>query len=253
MDPVIKKKIKNTVKGTVKNTVNGAKSGVKCAIAIGKGTKKLVADVKEDVAAVRERDPAARSSAEVLLLYSGVHALIAHRIAHGLHENGHYFSARAISQTAKLFTGIEIHPGAKIGKGFVIDHGSGVVIGETAEIGDNCTIYQGATLGGTGKDVGKRHPTIGNNVMIGAGAKVLGPFYIGDNSKVAANAVVLKEIPENCTAVGIPAKVVRREGVKVESDLDQIHIPDPVAQEIKRLEEKISELESELAKVKKEK
>ena len=249
MDPVIKKKIKNTVKGTV----NGAKSGVKCAIAIGKGTKKLVADVKEDVAAVRERDPAARSSAEVLLLYSGVHALIAHRIAHGLHENGHYFSARAISQTAKLFTGIEIHPGAKIGKGFVIDHGSGVVIGETAEIGDNCTIYQGATLGGTGKDVGKRHPTIGNNVMIGAGAKVLGPFYIGDNSKVAANAVVLKEIPENCTAVGIPAKVVRREGVKVESDLDQIHIPDPVAQEIKRLEEKISELESELAKVKKEK
>ena len=135
----------------------------------------------------------------------------------------------------------------------MIDHGSGVVIGETAEIGDNCTIYQGATLGGTGKDVGKRHPTIGNNVMIGAGAKVLGPFYIGDNSKVAANAVVLKEIPENCTAVGIPAKVVRREGVKVESDLDQIHIPDPVAQQIKRLEEKISELESELAKLKEEK
>ncbi|MBQ7376000.1 MAG: serine O-acetyltransferase [Clostridia bacterium] len=249
MDSEIKRKIRNTVK----NTVNGAKAGVKCAVAVGKGTKKLVADVKEDVAAVRERDPAARSDAEVLLLYSGVHALIAHRIAHGLHENGHYFSARAISQTAKLFTGIEIHPGAKIGKGFVIDHGSGVVIGETAEIGDNCTIYQGATLGGTGKDVGKRHPTIGNNVMIGAGAKVLGPFYIGDNSKVAANAVVLKEIPENCTAVGIPAKVVRREGVKVESDLDQIHIPDPVAQQIKRLEEKISELESELAKIKDEK
>ena len=239
MDREVKTKIKLSVCDGVKNTLRGA--------------KKLIADVKEDVAAVRERDPAARSDAEVLLLYSGVHALIAHRIAYGLHENGHYFSARAISQTAKLFTGVEIHPGAKIGKGFVIDHGSGVVIGETAEIGDNCTIYQGATLGGTGKDVGKRHPTIGNNVMIGAGAKVLGPFYIGDNSKVAANAVVLKEIPENCTAVGIPAKVVRREGVKVESDLDQIHIPDPVAQQIKRLEEKISELESELAKLKEEK
>lgn len=233
------KKIKNIVCDGVKNTLRGA--------------KKLAKDVKDDVAAVRERDPAARSDAEVLLLYSGVHALVAYRIAHGLHENGHYFSARAISQTAKLFTGIEIHPGAKIGKGFVIDHGSGVVIGETAEIGDNCTIYQGATLGGTGKDVGKRHPTIGNNVMIGAGAKVLGPFYIGDNSKVAANAVVLKEIPENCTAVGIPAKVVRREGVKVESDLDQIHIPDPVAQQIKRLEEKIAALESELAQMKEEK
>lgn len=232
-------KIKNIVCDGVKNTLRGA--------------KKLAKDVKDDVAAVRERDPAARSDAEVLLLYSGVHALVAYRIAHGLHENGHYFSARAISQTAKLFTGIEIHPGAKIGKGFVIDHGSGVVIGETAEIGDNCTIYQGATLGGTGKDVGKRHPTIGNNVMIGAGAKVLGPFYIGDNSKVAANAVVLKEIPENCTAVGIPAKVVRKEGVKVESDLDQIHIPDPVAQQIKRLEEKIAALESELAQMKEEK
>ena len=140
MDPEIKKKIKNTVKGTVKNTVNGAKSGVKCAIAIGKGTKKLVADVKEDVAAVRERDPAARSSAEVLLLYSGVHALIAHRIAHGLYLREHYLSARAISQISRAITGIEIHPGATIGKGLMIDHGMGVVIGETAEIGDNCTI-----------------------------------------------------------------------------------------------------------------
>jgi serine O-acetyltransferase len=230
------KKIKNIVCDGVKNTLRGA--------------KKLAKDVKDDVAAVRERDPAARSDAEVLLLYSGVHALVAYRIAHGLHENGHYFSARAISQTAKLFTGIEIHPGAKIGKGFVIDHGSGVVIGETAEIGDNCTIYQGATLGGTGKDIGKRHPTIGNNVMIGAGAKVLGPFYIGDNSKVAANAVVLKEIPENSTAVGMPAKVVRREGMRVESDLDQIHIPDPVAQEIKRLEDRIAELEKQLGEKK---
>ena len=248
----IKNKIKNTVGSGIKNTVVGAKAAVDCAVKVGKGTKKLIGAVKEDVAAVRERDPAARSELEVLLLYSGVHALAAHRVAHELYKSEHYFSARAISQLARLFTGIEIHPGATIGKGFVIDHGAGVVIGETTEIGDNCTIYQGATLGGTGKDVGKRHPTIGNNVMIGAGAKVLGPFYIGDNSKVAANAVVLKEIPENCTAVGIPAKVVRREGVKIaeqaNKDLDHIHIPDPVAQEIRRLEEKISALEAEIAK-----
>lgn len=208
---------------------------------------KLIRSVKEDVEAVEERDPAARGKGEILALYSGVHAIAAYRVAHRLHEQEHYFAARAISQAAKVVTGIEIHPAAKIGKGLVIDHGSGVVIGETAEIGDNCTIYQGVTLGGTGKDVGKRHPTLGNNVMIGAGAKVLGPLYIGDNSKVAANAVVLKEIPENCTAVGVPAKVVRREGVKVEADLDQIHIPDPVAQEIKRLEKRIAMLEAQLA------
>ena len=217
-----------------------------------RGAKYLAKSVKEDVAAVRERDPAARSNAEVLLLYSGVHALIAYRVAHGLHKNGHYFSARAISQMAKMITGIEIHPGATIGKGLVIDHGTGVVIGETAEIGDNCTIYQGVTLGGTGKDVGKRHPTLGNNVMVGAGAKVLGPFYIGDNTKIAANAVVLEEIPESCTAVGIPAKVVKRQGVRV-NDLDQIHIPDPVAQEIKRLEDKLAALEAELEEIKSKK
>ena len=217
------------------------------------GAKFLARSVKEDVAAVRERDPAARSNAEVLLLYSGVHALIAHRVAHGLYKKEHYFSARAISQVAKMITGIEIHPGATIGKGLMIDHGTGVVIGETAEIGDNCTIYQGVTLGGTGKDVGKRHPTLGNNVMVGAGAKVLGPFYIGDNTKIAANAVVLEEIPENCTAVGIPAKIVRREGVRVNNDLDQIHIPDPVAQELRRLEDKLSALESELATIKSKK
>lgn len=213
-----------------------------------RSTKKLVRSIKEDVAAVQERDPAARGKAEVLALSSGVHALAAYRIAHRLHKNEHYFAARAISQAAKVVTGIEIHPGATIGKGLVIDHGSGVVIGETAEIGDNCTIYQGVTLGGTGKDVGKRHPTLGNNVLVGAGAKVLGPLYIGDNSKVAANAVVLKEIPENCTAVGMPAKVVKREGIRVSSDLDQIHIPDPVSQEIKRLEERIASLEEQLAK-----
>ena len=213
---------------------------------VASGAKKTVEEIRADVKATRERDPAARSDAEVLLLYSGVHALIAYRVAHKLHENKHYFSARAISQTARFFTGIEIHPGAKIGRGMVIDHGMGVVIGETTEIGDNCTIYQGVTLGGTGKDVGKRHPTLGNNVMVGAGAKVLGPFTIGDNTKIAANAVVLEEMPENCTAVGIPAKIVRREGVRVENDLDQIHIPDPVAQEIHRLEAKLSEMEEQL-------
>lgn len=217
---------------------------------VKRGAEYLVKTVNEDVEAVCDRDPAAKSKAEVLLLYSGVHALVAHRIAHGLYKKEHYFTARAISQLAKTVTGIEIHPGATIGKGLVIDHGTGVVIGETAEIGDNCTIYQGVTLGGTGKDVGKRHPTLGNNVMVGAGAKVLGPFYIGDNTKIAANAVVLEEIPENCTAVGIPAKIVRREGVRIVNDLDQIHIPDPVAQELKRLEDKLAELEKQLANVK---
>ena len=230
----------------VKRAVTGAKR-------IKKGAKAFARSVKDDVAAVRERDPAARSDAEVLLLYSGVHALIAHRIAHKLYKKEHYLSARAISQAAKMIKGIEIHPGATIGKGLMIDHGTGVVIGETAEIGDNCTIYQGVTLGGTGKDVGKRHPTLGNNVMVGAGAKVLGPFYIGDNTKIAANAVVLEEIPENCTAVGIPAKIVKREGVKVVNDLDQIHIPDPVAQELRKLEDKLSSLEAELETLKKKK
>ena len=201
-------------------------------------------DVAQTVMAVKTRDPAARSTAEILLLYSGVHAIIAHRKAHQLLENGHPFLARLVSQTARHFTGIEIHPGAKIGKGLVIDHGMGVVIGETAEIGDNCTIYQGVTLGGTGKDVGKRHPTLGDNVMVGAGAKILGPVKIGSRSKVAANAVVLHEVPKDCTAVGLPAKVVRRGGVKVKDDLDQIHIPDPVAQELRRLEERIAELEA---------
>jgi len=201
--------------------------------------------VKEDVKAVRERDPAARSDAEVLLLYPGVHALLAHRAAHTLYQKKKYFAARALSQAARFFTGIEIHPAAKIGKGLVIDHGMGVVIGETAEIGDGCTIYQGVTLGGTGKDVGKRHPTLGNGVMVGAGAKVLGPVTIGDHVKVAAGAVVLRELPENSTAVGIPAKVVRREGQKVD-DLDQVHIPDPVAQELARLQGRLEELEEQL-------
>ena len=231
---------------------NTAKKIKQTAAKVKKSVKAAAEAVKADVRTTRERDPAARSDMEVLLLYSGVHALIAYRAAHKLYENKHYFAARAISQAARYVTGIEIHPGAKIGKGLMIDHGMGVVIGETAEIGDNCTLYQGVTLGGTGKDVGKRHPTLGNNVMVGAGAKVLGPFKIGDNTKIAANAVVLEEIPDNCTVVGMPAKIVRREGKKVENDLDQIHIPDPVAQEIKRLENRLAALESELAEISKD-
>lgn len=204
-------------------------------------------ELKEDVQVIKERDPAAKSTVEVMLTYSGLHAVLAYRIAHKLYKRNHFLAARMISQSARFVTGIEIHPGATIGKGLFIDHGSGVVIGETAELGDNCTLYQGVTLGGTGKDTGKRHPTLGNNVLVGAGAKVLGPFTIGDNSKIAANAVVLKEVPPDSTAVGIPAKVVKRGSDRVpQQDLDQIHIPDPVAQEIRRLEEKIKRLEEAL-------
>ena len=221
-----------------------AKNSVKTVKQAKKGAKELCRSVREDVNAVRERDPAARSNLEVLLLYSGVHALIAHRIAHGLYLREHYFSARAISQISRAITGIEIHPGATIGKGLMIDHGMGVVIGETAEIGDNCTIYQGVTLGGTGKDTGKRHPTLGNHVMVGAGAKVLGPITIHDNSRIAAGAVVLEDIPENATAVGVPARVVRVGGQKVVEQLDQIHIPDPLMQEIEALKERLAILES---------
>ena len=206
-------------------------------------------EIKDNISAIRQRDPAAKSDIEVLLLYSGLHAVLAYRVSHKLYLGGHTFSARAVSQAAKFFTGIEIHPGATIGKGLVIDHGTGVVIGETTEIGDNCTIYQGVTLGGTGKDVGKRHPTLGDNVLVGAGAKVLGPILIDSNSKIAANAVVLKDIPQNSTAVGIPARVARQGGRKVD-DLDQIHIPDPVAQEISRLESQINELSKEIEALK---
>ena len=216
---------------------------------LGRLADSISDEIKTDVAAVRDRDPAARNDVEVMLLYSGVHAILAYRVAHKLYLGKKYFSARAVSQLAKFITGIEIHPGAKIGKGLVIDHGTGVVIGETAEIGDNCTLYQGVTLGGTGKDTGKRHPTLGNNVMIGAGAKVLGPFRIGDNAKIAAGAVVLEEIPANATAVGIPARVVRRDGVRVtgcNEELDQVHLPDPVAQQFCRLETRTEKLEAEL-------
>ncbi len=206
-------------------------------------TDSLMGSLKSEVRSIRERDPAARTDAEVLLLYPGLHAVIAHRLAHSLYKKGYLFAARAVSQAARNATGIEIHPAAQIGKGLFIDHGCAVVIGETTIIGDNCTIYQGATLGGTGKHVGKRHPTIGNNVMIGAGAKVLGPITIGDNSKVAAGAVVLKDIPENSTAVGIPARVVRGKTVEKEQSLDQLNMPDPVAQELNLLRARVEELE----------
>jgi len=201
--------------------------------------------IKEDIAAVKERDPAAKSSLEIFFLYPGVKAIRMYRRAHKHFLKGHYFRARLISQKAARKTGIEIHPGATIGRRLVIDHGTGIVIGETAEIGDDCLLYQGVTLGGTGKDVGKRHPTLGNNVMVSAGAKVLGPFKIGDNSRVAAGAVVLEEVPPNSTVVGVPAHVVRQNGKKVErTPLDQIHIPDPVQLEIDKLEERIKVLES---------
>ncbi len=198
--------------------------------------------VQDDIKTIRERDPAATGDTEVMLLYSGFHATLAHRAANRLLKKGHRFTARLLSQSARFLTGVEIHPGATIGKGLFIDHGTGVVIGETAEIGDNCTLYQGVTLGGTGKDVGKRHPTLGNNVMVGAGAKVLGPVKIGNNVKIAAGAVVLQDIPDDCTAVGIPARIVRKGNVKVQ-DLDQIHIPDPVSQELCRLQHRIDLLE----------
>lgn len=199
-----------------------------------------------DLDAIRERDPAARGRLEIFLLYSGFHAVLYHRIAHFFYKHGMKFIARMISQNARFLTGVEIHPGAQIGRGLLIDHGAGVVIGETAVIGDNCTIYQGVTLGGTGKDVGKRHPTIGNNVMIGSGAKVLGPFTVGDNVKIAAGAVVLNEIPENSTAVGVPARVISRGKTAAKDSLDQVHIPDPVSQELCRLRAEIEALEKKL-------
>ncbi len=231
----------------IKNRVEEAEQRIALAIVAAER------EIRETVQTVKDRDPAARSRAEVLLLYSGVHAIMAHRVAHKLYESGHHFSARALSQSARFLTGIEIHPAAKIGRRFFIDHGMGVVIGETTEIGDDCTIYQGVTLGGTGKDVGKRHPTLGDNVMVGAGAKVLGPVYIGSNSKIAANAVVLHPVSENSTAVGIPAKVVKRDGVRVQNDLDQVHIPDPVAQEMNRLQRELEALKREVLEIREEK
>lgn len=203
---------------------------------------RVISIISDDVAGILERDPAARSAAEVLLLYPGLHAVIAYRIAHALYRQKMFFAARAVSQIARSVTGIEIHPAARIGRRLFIDHGAAVVIGETAVIGDNCTIYQGVTLGGTGKHTGKRHPTLGNNVMVGAGAKVLGPFTVGDNAKVAAGAVVLSEVPEGSTAVGIPAHIVRR-ATQPKEQLDQVHIPDPIEQRLSQLETRIKALE----------
>lgn len=203
--------------------------------------------MKEDIRSVRERDPAVKSDLEVYFLYPSFKAIRSYRRAHKLYLKKHYFLARWISQRALRKTGIEIHPGATIGKGLFIDHGSGVVIGETAEIGDYCTIYQNVTLGGTGKDVGKRHPTLGNNVMVGAGARVLGPFRVGDNCKIAANAVVLSEVPPNCTAVGVPARIVKRDGVRIApGDLDWIHMPDPVSQQFCHMQAELDALRHKL-------
>lgn len=208
-------------------------------------------NLRYDLNAIMDRDPAARNRLEVFLLYPGLWAVIFHRWAHFFHTRGMRFIGRWISQAARSLTGIEIHPGATIGRGLLIDHGMGVVIGETAEIGDNCTIYQGVTLGGTGKDTGKRHPTIGDNVLIGAGAKILGPFKVGNGAKIAANAVVLSEVSENSTCVGVPGRIVRREG-KRPLNLDQIHIPDPVSQEMCKLQIKLQALEKEIENLKKE-
>ena len=203
-------------------------------------------DLRETIEAYKARDPAARSSIEVLLLYPGIRATQYHKLAHWCYLHDHKFLARYISQRTRHKTGIEIHPGAKIGKRLVIDHGMGIVIGETTEIGDDCLIYQGVTLGGTGKDTGKRHPTIGNNVLIGCGAKVLGPFKVGDNSRVAANAVVLSEIPEDCTAVGAPARVVKKKGEKVDyvGNVEQINVTDPLVQEVKSLRAELNRLKA---------
>ena len=203
-------------------------------------------DIWLDIKAVQERDPAARSALEVLLLYQGIHALICHRFAHWFYKHRMFFIARLISQISRFFTLIEIHPGAQLGHGILIDHGSGVVIGETAVVGDNCTIYQGVTLGGEKKKKGKRHPTLGNNVMVGAGAKILGAFEVGDNCNIAANAVLLKPLEENITAVGIPARPVRKDGVKLPQ-------AQPISQEhFCRMEDRIRELEETVRQLREE-
>ena len=207
--------------------------------------------MKSDIEAVFENDPAARSMFEVVFTYSGLHAVWSHRIAHWFFKRKLFTIARIISQVNRFFTGIEIHPGAKLGQRLFIDHGMGVVIGETCEIGDDVVLYQGVTLGGTGKEKGKRHPTIGNNVVVGSGAKVLGSFAVGDYAVIGANAVVLREVPANCTVVGIPGKVVNRNGVRVKS-LDHGDLPDPVIDITKQLQEQIDALKSELERYKRD-
>ena len=203
----------------------------------------------ETLTAYQKRDPAARSKLEIFLLYAGVHAIIYHRIAHWLYCRKLRFLARCVSQWSRFWTGIEIHPGATIGRRLVIDHGTGIVIGETAELGDDILLYQGVTLGGTGKDTGKRHPTLGNNLLVGAGAKILGPITIHDNARIAAGAVVLQEVPEGATAVGVPAQIVRVHGQRVHSyadEVDQTSVENPVLEEIRCLSRRIEELEQKL-------
>ena len=208
--------------------------------------------LKDDVDVIFEQDPAARNYVEVILTYSGLHAIWAHRLAHFFFKNKLFFIARVISQISRFFTGIEIHPGAVIGRRFFIDHGMGVVIGETCEIGDNVTLYQGVTLGGTGKERGKRHPTLEDNVLVATGAKVLGSIVIGANSKVGAGSVVLKNVPMNSTVVGIPGKVVIQNGVKVKPDLNHQNMPDPVMDKCDGMEMKIARLQQEVEQLKKD-
>lgn len=203
-------------------------------------------EVGEDIRNIVEKDPAARNGFEVLICYPGIWALILHRPSNWFYRHKMKLIARIISQITRWFTGIEIHPGATIGRRCFIDHGMGVVIGETTEIGDDVTIYQGVTLGGTGKDTGKRHPTLGNRVMVSSGAKVLGPFKVGDDVKIGAGSVVLKEIPPNCTVVGIPGTIVKRNGKSTTQDLNQVDLPDPIAVEIECLRKRIVNLENML-------
>ncbi|KAB8127748.1 serine O-acetyltransferase [Gracilibacillus oryzae] len=206
--------------------------------------------LKEDIDVVFDQDPAARTYFEVCLTYSGLHAIWAHRVAHAFYLRKFFFLARAISQVSRFFTGIEIHPGAKIGKRFFIDHGMGVVIGETCEIGDNVTIYQGVTLGGTGKEKGKRHPTLKDNALVATGAKVLGSITIGESSKIGAGSVVLKDVPDHSTVVGIPGRVVIQNGEKIRKDLDHHKLPDPMSEVIKEMEAEILRLKQEIEAIK---
>ncbi len=202
----------------------------------------FISHIKEEFEVIKERDPAIKSPMEVLL-YPSFRVMLSYRRAHKQYRKGHYFRARYISQKAARKTGIEIHPGAVIGKGFFIDHGTGVIIGETTVIGDNVTLYQGVTLGGTGKETGKRHPTIEDNVMVSAGAKIIGSFTVGENSKIGAGSVVLEEVPPNCTVVGVPGRIVKRNNMKVpRSDMDQIHLPDPIMEDITSLRQENSKL-----------
>ena len=212
----------------------------------------IISYIKEEIQVIRERDPAIKSNMEVFL-YPSFRVILRYRLAHKLYLRGHYFWARWISQRGARKTGIEIHPGATIGRGLFIDHGSGVIIGETTVIGDNVTLYQGVTLGGTGKEQGKRHPTLEDNVMVSAGAKILGSFTIGENSKIGAGSVVLEEVPPNCTVVGVPGRIVRMGNKKIPRyDMDQVHLPDPVLEDIRRLHDENVRLHSRLKSLMKE-